>query len=72
MEDLELMSPLEAHDTFSISMIQRICGFGCQRAADTVARLELVGWREDGSPKGRSTRIPGGLAHNSWPRLGRA
>ncbi|GAB1619854.1 cyclic-phosphate processing receiver domain-containing protein [Pseudomonas putida] len=43
MEDLELLSRLEAHDSFGISMIQRIAGFGYQRAADTVARLASEG-----------------------------
>lgn len=43
MEDLELLSRLEGHQAFGVSMVQRISGFGYQRALDTIARLEAEG-----------------------------
>ncbi|MDH1692550.1 hypothetical protein [Pseudomonas sp. GD03766] len=51
MEDLELLSRLEGHQAFGVSMVQRISGFGYQRALDTIARLEAEGaiLRDDAS-----------------------
>ena len=43
MNDLELMERLKAHETFGISMVQRIALFGYQRAVETLERLEAQG-----------------------------
>lgn len=43
MNDLELLARLKAHETFGISMVQRIALFGYQRAVDTLERLEAQG-----------------------------
>ena len=40
MNDLELLERLKAHETFGISMVQRIALFGYQRAVETLERLE--------------------------------
>lgn len=51
MEDLELLSRLEGHQAFGVLMVQRISGFGYQRALETIARLEAEGaiLRDDAS-----------------------
>jgi hypothetical protein len=43
MEDLELLSRLETHETFGISVVQRMTGFGYQRTVDTLDRLQAEG-----------------------------
>ena len=43
MNDLELLERLKAHETFGISMVQRIALFGYQRAVETLERFEAQG-----------------------------
>lgn len=43
MEDLELLARLEQHESFGVAMVQRITGFGHQRATEVVGRLEAAG-----------------------------